>query len=145
MKQNTLLAVQAVFSLSLTAVSAYFDRLFVPVAVLFLAMVADYLSGMARAWVTSTLSSKTGWKGIIKKLCYLLAVCAGLGTDALLSFASIPPESEGFPCPVACLVAVWLLINELISILENLNGLGIPLPSVLTSLTNRLREKIDKN
>lgn len=137
--------IQAGVSVSLTALSAWLDDLFLPVLILLAAMVADYLSGMAKAWVTKTLSSKTGLRGIVKKLCYLLAVGAGLGTDFLLSYAATASGKEyAFSCPVACLVAIWLILNEVISILENVSDIGIPLPSFLLTLTERLREQTDK-
>ena len=138
-------AVKAAASVALTALSAAFDELFFPVIILIFAMAADYLSGMAKAWVNSSLSSKTGLRGIVKKLCYLLAVCAGLGTDYLLSLAAAADGTAfSFSCPVACLVATWLILNEIISILENLGSLGIPLPAFLLKLTRRLREEAEK-
>ena len=37
------------------------------------------------------------------------------------------------------LVAVWLIINELISILENLTQIGVPMPAFLARLVRRLK------
>ena len=37
------------------------------------------------------------------------------------------------------LVTIWLIINELISILENLKNIGVPLPKFLVTVVNRLK------
>ena len=42
------------------------------------------------------------------------------------------------------LVTVWLIINELISILENLGAVGVPLPGFLQKLIKRLKQTVDK-
>ena len=41
-------------------------------------------------------------------------------------------------------VAVWLIINEMISILENLSKLDVPIPVFLTKLIERLKISVDK-
>ena len=50
------------------------------------------------------------------------------------------------------LVAVWLITNELISILENLESIGVPMPTFLIKIVKRLKvmaenvgESEDKN
>lgn len=130
--------------LSLTAVSACFGTLFVPLVVLTVAMAADYLSGMVKAWVRGALSSKVGVRGIAKKLCYLLAVAAGVGADYVLALAEGGGMVETFTCPLACMVALWFIVNELISILENLRDIGVPLPKILLLTVNRLKDQVDK-
>ena len=42
------------------------------------------------------------------------------------------------------MVTVWLIINELISILENLDRIGIPLPGFLVKVVNKLKNRIDE-
>ena len=37
------------------------------------------------------------------------------------------------------LVTIWLIINELISILENLGKIGVPIPPFLKKVINRLK------
>ena len=134
---------KGIAAVSFSALSAYLGQVFLPVAILVCAMLADYISGMVKAWMTSSLSSKVGITGIVKKLCYLLAVCAGAGADYIFT-ASGAQGISGFECPVACMVAVWLIINELISILENLGGIGVPLPKFLVKLTERLMNGDDE-
>ena len=47
--------------------AAYFQELALPVVVLFLVMVMDYISGMVRAWTRGELCSRVGIMGIVKK------------------------------------------------------------------------------
>ncbi|MBQ2538385.1 MAG: phage holin family protein, partial [Ruminococcus sp.] len=42
------------------------------------------------------------------------------------------------------MIAVWLIVNELLSILENLGRLGIPLPEFLVKAVERLRDGVDR-
>ncbi len=139
MTQEKVQLVRALAGLSLTAVSAYLDILLWPVLLLIVAMAADYLSGMVKAWVTASLSSRVGIRGIVKKLCYLLAVVAGMGADWMLSMAGGGETAPSLACPLACMVALWLIVNELISILENLRDIGVPLPDFLLRAVQRLK------
>ena len=131
---------KGIAALSLTAVSAYFDELLLPVVILVFTMALDYASGMVKAAMTGTLSSRVGIVGILKKICYLLAVGVGVGADCVIANAS---GAQRFESPVACLVAVWLIINELISVLENIRDIGVPLPPFLCRLIKRLLKDAD--
>ena len=128
------------FSAAIAAMISYLGVVAIPAAVLVLAMMTDYITGMLSAWHDSALSSKKGIFGIIKKVGYLVLVCVGMGVDWLiysgLSQAGISTEQSVF---FGVLVTVWLIINELISILENLKNLGVPLPGFLVTIIKRLK------
>ena len=146
-------SIQMIFSAAITALISYLGVIAIPVTVLMAAMIIDYVTGMAAAWHKKKLSSKKGLSGIIKKISYLALVCVGMGVDWLiysgLSQAGISTEHSVF---FGVLVTVWLIINELISILENLKAIGVPLPTFLTKIVKRLKitaenvgESEDKN
>ena len=44
---------------------------------------------------------------------------------------------------IACVVAVWLILNEIISILENLKDIGVPMPDFLVKMTKNLKSQIE--
>ena len=44
---------------------------------------------------------------------------------------------------IASIVVIWLVINELISILENVAALGAPVPGFLQSLIKRLKVSVE--
>lgn len=132
--------IKGALSLALAALAAALGELIVPLAVLLLVMLADYGTGMVRAWMTGTFSSKTGLRGIVKKLLYPVLVAVGMTADYLVTDALVRAGLEVSVTGVAGLtVTIWLVINELISILENLARSGVPVPAFLTRLMRRLK------
>ena len=81
--------------------------------------------------------------GILKKLSYLVLVCVGGVVDYLIcaGLASVGIDYSSY-C-FGLIVAVWLIINELISILENLSELGTPIPPFLVKIVHRLKDSVD--
>ncbi len=120
--------------------AAYFQELALPVVVLFLVMVMDYISGMVRAWTRGELCSRVGIMGIVKKAAYLLAVVVAIVTDWVVQTAAgqLGVDFGGFFF-FGLLVTAWLVLNECISILENISQLGVPLPSFLAALLQKLK------
>ena len=45
---------------------------------------------------------------------------------------------------VACIVAIWLICNEIISILENINDIGVTLPPFLRPIVKNLKTQVEK-
>ena len=127
------------------ALAAYLNILAVPLIVLGTVMVVDWFTGMAGASATGKLSSRVGVIGIIKKLCYIALVVVGGVIDYLISSALV---SIGISLQInycfGMIITVWLIINELISILENLGEMGVPLPSFLTSMIKTLKSKVEE-
>lgn len=124
-------------SVAVSALVSYLGELVVPIAVLMFVMIADYLTGIAKAYVKHELSSKVGIKGIVKKLAYLVMVAVGMTCDYLIALG-LPKAELPFDFCVGMLVTVWLIINELISILENLSMLDVPIPEFLRKVIEKL-------
>ena len=133
------------FTVVLAGLSSYFGMLTQPLLVLFFAMVLDYLTGMTKAYIFSQLSSRIGVKGILKKLCYMVMVAVGAAVDYLLRGAVI---GAGITLDVklffGMLVTVWLTINELISVMENLAAIGVPGFPRLSKLLERLKNTVSE-
>ena len=127
------------------ALAAYFNVLAVPLVVLAAVMLIDYVTGMAAASYTKQLNSRAGVIGIVKKVCYLALVAVGMVVDYLISSALV---SIGISLQInycfGMIITVWLIINELISILENLGEMGVPLPSFLTGMIKTLKGKVEE-
>ncbi|MBP5288881.1 MAG: phage holin family protein [Clostridia bacterium] len=128
-------------SLAFAALAASFRALAAPLILLMAVMLIDYVTGMARAWITRSFSSRTGLRGIVKKLLYPVLVAVGMTADYLagdaLARAGVSLPLTGV---VGLTVTLWLIINELISILENLAGCGVPVPDFLVKLMARLKD-----
>ena len=95
--------------------------------------------------MSAELSSKIGLKGIVKKLCYMLVVVAAACVDWLvisgLGLIGIEYDHSYY---FGVVVAIWLIINELISILENLSAIGVPMPGLLQKVVNKLKNTVEK-
>lgn len=141
MKENIF---QALFAAVLGVIAAYLNVLLVPLIVLIVVMVIDYFTGMAQAYISHTLNSRIGVTGILKKIGYIIAVTVGIVADYLISSALV---NCGVDIPINCcigmIVTVWFIINELISILENLSEIGTPLPKFLISIVKRLKTTVE--
>ncbi len=137
MKETTLKGVTVT---ALAAVGAYFRELGFPLVLLIAVLSLDWASGMAKAWFTRTLSSRTGMRGIVKKLCYMLAVAVAVIVDFVIQLAAERTSIDLTGCYFcATLVMVWLILNECISILENAAAIGVPVPEFLLRLIKRLK------
>ena len=136
--------IQAIASATLAAFAVYMGALAVPIIVLMAMMIIDYLSGMAVAWSQNNLSSKIGAKGIIKKVGYMALIVVAMGVDYFIySGIAVTGLEVGYNMWFGLLVAVWLIINEMISILENLGKLGVPIPEFLTKIIKRLKNSAE--
>lgn len=74
-----------------------------------------------------------------------LLVAVGAMLDWLLNYAA---ETVGIMIGlnfvVASIVAVWLIANEIISILENVRDIGAPLPPFLMKIASNIKTQAEK-
>lgn len=142
MKENTL---KAFIAIALAGAMTYLRELAVPVVILAVVMAVDYISGLARAWVKSELSSRVGIVGIIKKVAYLLAVIVAIVVDWVIQTAGAKMGVDlGAFYFFGLLVTIWLILNECISILENVSEIGVPLPAFLLKLIEKLKKTVEE-
>jgi toxin secretion/phage lysis holin len=141
MKENFL---QILFATVAGAIVAYLNVLLVPFIVLIIVMLIDYGTGMAQAYVSHSLNSRIGVVGIIKKIGYIVAVTVGIVADYLISSAltQVGIDIKINYC-IGMIVTIWFIINELISVLENLAEIGIPLPKFLVAIIKRLKVVVE--
>lgn len=142
---------------TLTAVGAYLSSrlgILFPVLCLLLGMmVLDYVSGMLASKKEALdhpgdtsygWSSKKGAKGIIKKLGYMCAIAVAMVVDYVIMMMA---EKFGWQVPIKVFfglaVTVWYLLNELLSIIENVGRMGADVPIWLQNYIAVLRDKID--
>lgn len=143
MKDNI---IQATVSVAIGALISYFGVILIPVIVLIVVMIVDYLTGMTSAYKRGVIKSKTGLIGILKKISYLVLVAVGGVVDYLIC-SGLATAGFDFGVTYCCglIVCVWLIINELISILENLAELGTPIPKFLVNIVHKLKDSVDND
>ena len=140
-KHNT---IKALCSAVVAGLTAYFKVIAVPVALLFVVMLIDYASGVANAYMKGEWSSKVGIKGIVKKVGYMGVVIVAAVFDWLI-YSGLKGVGVSFDGSYyfGLIVTIWLIINECISILENLGELGVPLPGFLLRGIKKLQKQIE--
>lgn len=132
-------AVKITLAAAAAALLTYFAQIIIPVVILCLVMLIDYITGVHAAYVKHELSSRTGILGILKKLSYLAMVAVACVIDYILAEVGAQVGVVVSVKFVAFLVIFWLIINELISILENVDEIGGPVPPFVVKLLYRLK------
>ena len=130
------LIIKGALSVGVSLLTVYFDALKVPLICLGTAAVIDYITGIISAYMNCTLSSKIGLRGILKKLSYVAVIALGTLCDVLLSAKFDFSEDNA---AVTVVIAVWLTVNEMISVLENLTEMNVPVPGFLIKIIKKLK------
>lgn len=126
--------------------SSLLGVLYVPVILMVLCNVIDYITAiLAAVYNGEKVDSAVGIKGIIKKVSMWLLVVVGVIVDNLIAYAT---EHIGFTFPlmflVACIVAVWIICNELISILENIKKSGVKVPAFMNKILYYVKDATEQ-
>ena len=98
---------------------------------LLIVIVIDYLTGIASAIYNKELSSKIGFKGILKKFSYLCVVALSVVIDKLLGQSGL----------IRTLVIYFFVANDGLSIIENMAEIGVKLPQKLIDALEQIKKK----
>lgn len=133
-----------------TAVTGFLSSilgiLYVPVLLMVACNLIDYITGLVAAKYRTNggISSYKSMKGITKKVMMWLLVVVGAIIDQVLAYAS---ATLGFAMPftflVACIVAIWIICNEIISILENMLDIGVDIPTFLLPMIKNIKRQAE--
>lgn len=97
--------------------------------ILFGIIIADFLTGTLKAFISKDLDSSAGTKGLIKHMCVILIVVS-------VSLVGYIMENDF----IAYTFITFYLFEYSISIIENLNVMGIPFPDFVESNLRKLKE-----
>lgn len=128
--------------------SSLLGALYIPVLLLVACNIIDYITGLMAALYRKDggISSYKSIRGITKKVSMWILVVVGSLMDQMLTYAV---NVFGWKNPaqflIACLVAIWLICNELISILENVQDVGIILPRWMLPLVKHIKSQADNS
>ena len=126
--KEVLQSILAVISTGLIYLLGGFD---IALTCLLLAIVLDYISGMFKAFITKQVSSKVGFKGILKKVAILLVVMLAVLVDKV----------TGETGAIRTLVIYYFVANEGLSILENLGQADVPIPQSIKKALKALKKE----
>ena len=129
----------------ISALMSWLGILAVPVFLLVGCNVIDYFTGLCAAkYRSESVNSYKGIRGIIKKVCMWLLVLIGAWIDILINYTIDTADiAVTLPFVVATVVAVWLVVNEIISILENMLDIGVDMPPFLLPLVKYIKKQTE--
>ena len=119
----------------------------VPVFLLVGSNIIDYVTGLCAAQYRENggISSYKSIRGVTKKVCMWLLVIVGAFMDVLIQYAvSCTGATVDIPFIVATTVAVWLVVNEIISILENMIDIGVTMPPFLMPVVKYVKRQVEE-
>jgi toxin secretion/phage lysis holin len=144
--ENTLAVAKAIsagiLSLILSFLGGYDDLL----GFLFLLVISDIVTGLAKAWVTKTLESNKMRLGAVHKagIILLVIICAYADKFWIEVFGS-PIHLGDTDLFIRDWGIIYFCLEELISILENLAVIGVPIPKWLRSILSQVNDTINNS
>jgi toxin secretion/phage lysis holin len=112
------------------------------------AMVLDWITGVAVAKCHGEWSSKAAREGCWHKFGSVTAILVALMFDGMI--AVILQKAPGISLPFAYsvllgpVVLAWYIVTELGSIIENVGQLGVPIPSFLVKAIKILNTSVEQ-
>lgn len=96
-------------------------------------MALDVATGFINAWAKNEIKSSVMRQGLARKFGELTVIAIG----QLFFFAlGLPKYCVGF-------ISFYIILMELVSILENLDKLGVPIPKFIRKVLNNAEKKIE--
>lgn len=137
--------IKAGFISALGALFSCLGILAIPVLLLVGMNVLDYITGLtASKYRDEKVTSYKSIRGIYKKVFMWVLIVIGWSMDILINYA-VQYMGLGIKIPfvVATVVAVWLVCNEIISILENLIDIGVKIPPFLMPIAKLIKGQVE--
>lgn len=100
----------------------------------FILMVFDFLTGISHAWATGHLKSYKMREGLNKKV----------GEICILLVGYIFTWTINAPKYIMIALTIYIVIMELISLSENLDRMGVPLPKFIKKALRNAEYKVTK-
>ena len=137
--------VKTTITTAMAAFFSFFGLLAVPLLLLVPCMIIDWITGIASSKVQGIkITSEISFKGIAKKISILILIFVGWALDILIAYVIETMNLQVMlPNIIACIVAVWLVLNELISITENVSVLGVNVP-FLSPIMHLIKDKVEE-
>lgn len=96
-------------------------------------MLCDVVSGLAKAYIQKNIISNKMRSGIIKKC----------GEMMIIVLTAVVVYSVQWPHQIIAVVSVYMILMEIISIMENLDEIGVPIPKWIEKTINNVATDID--
>lgn len=100
-------------------------------------MVLDFATGILNAWKRHEIKSSKMREGLVKKFGELVILIIG---ELIVYATMIPGKNQ-----IMSFLSLYICVMELISITENLDLLGVPLPAFIVKALHQTGEILDGN
>ena len=125
-----------IFNSVVAVIATFFTYLFggwdAAIRVLIVLMVLDYITGVLNGYLTKTLNSEVGFKGLLKKFLILVVMIIAVMLDRLMNTGDWIFRT---------LVCYFYIANEGISLLENISLMGVPIPDKIKDALEQLNKE----
>ena len=91
----------------------------------------DVITGFIKGFANKEVSSTVMRKGLAKKLCEVLLIVVSIVACIALSIPSV----------FTTVVSSYICVMEAVSIIENLDSLGVPIPKILREAISKAKER----
>lgn len=120
------------------------------ITLVFGAVLLDVVTGILKAKATGRVNSNSGFKGFWKKVSLFAGLTFGFFLDFFWSYLNqFSKDSPILPAvnyiSFGTIIGVYIIVNECISIFENLNIAGVKLPQFIVRALLSSSDKLDNN
>ena len=107
----------------------------------------DIITGFVKAKIKSEIVSRLGFIGFWKKISLLMALTFGFFLDALEKYLAYIGSEKinlkiSISLPFGTLIGIYIIINESISICENLHESGVKIPRFILNGLKKTNRKL---
>lgn len=123
--------------------AAWFGRVWELVLLVFAAILLDYITGLMAGRANEGINSKRATQGLYKKTGFIMLLTLGFFLDVAFNYFIAKGFSFKLPfdLPIGLIISVWIVVTEAISICENLERMGVPIPTWLIALLRKTHKE----
>lgn len=128
-----------------SAVSSLLGVLAFPCWLMVISNLFDYATGLiASKFRNQDINSYRSIRGIFKKVAMWALVAVGAILDEIIKYSTAQIGVDvKIQFLIASIVSIWITCNEAISILENIQDIGVPIPKFLKPLVKNIRSQVE--
>ena len=128
-----------------SAISSLLGVLAFPCWLMVISNLFDYATGLiASKFRNQDINSYRSIRGIFKKVAMWALVAVGAILEEIIKYSTAQIGVDvKIQFLIASIVSIWITCNEVISILENIQDIGVPIPKFLKPLVKNIRSQVE--
>lgn len=140
--------IKAFFIMAFSAVFNWLGILEFPILILLGCNIFDYYTGIEAAPKRAPdddkpVKSYKSIRGISKKVCMYILIILGWFVDVLIESTLTQLIPVTIPPVFAITITCWLIFNEIISILENMEDMEVAIPQFLLPILRKMKGQVE--